>query len=118
MKRILSLLAFLIVLSSAASSQSTGNGNSGNGNPWGNGNWSELIVLLENGGQVPTPIVNQVLHAVKDWGRQTFGLSLGQMHQKYGNGELAIVYLSTSPPSLTFRVSYGGVLITSVIDVL
>jgi hypothetical protein len=87
-------------------------------------NWPGwLQPWLEGGGvdQMPQALVNHVLHAAKDWGQQTLGLSLGQMHQAYANGSLTIVYLPDSPPTtvIHFRVeSGGGLTIISIGDSL
>ncbi len=100
-----------------------GNGNNGNGNggygnngygqgnsPWANVNWPQwLINWLENGGQIPPLLAADVIFEARAWGQQNFGLSYGQMLQKYAQGSLTLEYISTAPPSLTFRVRYGGI---------
>jgi hypothetical protein len=147
MRRLLSGLAFslLIVTSVVAQGNGNGYGNGGNGNgygngsngnngngngsygygnpvngtgngygqgnsPWANVNWPQwLINWLENGGQIPPLLAMDVIWEARTWGQQQFGLSYGQMLQKYAQGSLTLEYISTAPPSLTFRVSYGGI---------
>ncbi len=118
MKRFLSILVFslLVTIPILGAAQGNGNGgNNGNGfgqansSQWANLNWPQwLTSWLENGGQIPMPLAVMTIHEAKDWGMQNFGLSQGQMLQRYFTGQLTITYISTSPPSLTFRVSYGG----------
>jgi hypothetical protein len=76
-------------------------------------------VWLENGGQGPVPmyLVTRVRLAARPWLIQTFGLSNGQIAQKWANGEITMTYLPTSPPTptLSFRVSFGGGLI--IVDI-
>jgi hypothetical protein len=107
-----------------------GYGNNGNGNggysnngygqgnsPWANVNWPQwLINWLENGGQIPPLLAADVIWEARAWGQQNFSLSYGQMLQKYAQGHLSITYLSTSPPSLTFRLIYGGLNVIVVTD--
>ncbi|MBK9451001.1 MAG: hypothetical protein IPN95_16660 [Bacteroidetes bacterium] len=107
-----------------------GYGNNGNGNggysnnaygqgnsQWANVNWPQwLINWLENGGQIPPVLAANVIWEARGWGQQTFSLNYGQMLQKYSQGQLTLEYLSTSPPSLTFRVRFGGLSITVIID--
>jgi hypothetical protein len=119
MKKVISLLAFLFFAFTfiAAQGNGCGNGNNGNGNSYGNGNsssaWSGywpnwIITWLENGGEVPTPLAVAVIHEARSWGQQNFGLNQGQMVAKYLQGQLTVAYVPTAPPSLIFRVSYGG----------
>ena len=83
-----------------------GQGNS----PWANVNWPQwLISWLENGGQIPPVLAADVIWEARSWGQQNFSLSYWQMLQKYAQGSLTIEYISTSPPSLTFRVRFGGI---------
>jgi hypothetical protein len=88
-----------------------GNGNGGwgnNGNPWA-GYWPQWVITwLENGGSVPMPLAVAVIREAREWGMQNFGLNQGQMIQKYFQGQLTVEYVPTAPPSLIFRVSYGG----------
>ncbi len=117
MKRFLFGIAFLLLSVSFAAAQ--GNGNGGNagagGNGWGNGAW--LTSWLQSGGAVPQPLAMRVILEARDWGMQSFGLTLGQMRQRYAQGLLTVTYVSTSPPSLTFRVAYdGGVSIINIED--
>lgn len=137
MKRLLGILAFgLLLVSSVAAQGSGGNGNNGNGygnnanggygngngnangqvnSPWGN--WPQwLINWLENGGQTPPLLAADVIWEARSWGQQNFGLSYGQMLQKYAQGSLTLTYISTAPPTLTFRVLYGGLSVTVVTD--
>lgn len=132
MKKIL-FLAVLLFFSFAfvhaqGNSGNNGNGN-GNGNPqqgWngGNGNnpWANinapqwLLTWLQNGGQVPMPLAVMVIHEARSWGQQNYGMNQGQMVVKYLQGLLTIEFVSTSPPSLTFRVRFGGGDIMVVID--
>lgn len=124
-KKLLGLL-FLIFLT-VGSAQAQGNGN-GQGNTSGSTqaqqstfqNWPPQVRLwLENGGQGQMPMLLQVrirLEA-RPWLQQAFGLSNGQIVQKWLNGEITVTYLPTAPPSptLTFRVEYGGGMILVVI---
>jgi hypothetical protein len=118
MKRFLSILAFLLVSFAFVAAQGNG-GNNGNGNWNGNGNngngngsavnaqqW--LLTYLQNGNPVPTILALDIIRQARDWGMQVCGLNLGQMIQKYFQGQLTVTFMSTSPPSMTFRVSYGG----------
>jgi hypothetical protein len=123
MKRFVSILALLLVSFAFVAAQGNG-GNNGNGNgngnggyssygqgngPWLNVNWPQwLINWLENGGQVPPVLAADVIWEARSWGQQNFGLSYLQMLQKYAQGQLTLTYISTSPPSLTFRVTFGG----------
>jgi hypothetical protein len=114
MKKLVTLVLFLLLLSSFAVAQGNGggngnsNGNNGNGQ-WGNANWPQFVITwLQNGGQVPLPLAVVVIHEARAWGMQNFGLNQGQMLQKYFQGQLTVEFVSTSPPSLTFRVRYGG----------
>jgi hypothetical protein len=110
MKRYLSLLAFLLVSFAFVAAQGNG-GNNGNGNN-GNGpsvnaqQW--LLTYLQNGNPVPTPLALDIIRQSRDWGLQVCGLYLGQMIQKYFQGQLTVEFVATSPPSWTFRVIYGG----------
>jgi hypothetical protein len=112
MKKFFVLCVFLALSATFVSAQ--GNGNNGNGNAWGNGQWANshwpgfVINWLQNGGQVPVPLAVMVIHEGRTWGMSNFGLSQGQMIQKYATGQLTIEFVSTSPPSLTFRISYSG----------
>jgi hypothetical protein len=111
MKKLVTLVLFLLLLSSFVVAQGNGggNGNNGYGNngQWGNANWPQFVITwLQNGGQVPLPLAVAVIHEARTWGMQNFGLNQGQMIQKYFQGQLTITFVSTSPPSLTFRVAY------------
>ena len=128
MRRLLSGLVFGLVFVATVAAQGNGNGNNGNGygnggnggygngngnaygqanSPWGN--WPQwLINWLENGGQTPPLLAADIIWEARAWGQQNFGLSYGQMLQKYAQGSLTLTYISTAPPTLTFRVSYGG----------
>jgi hypothetical protein len=126
MKRILFLLAFLLVSFAFVAAQGNG-GNNGNGygNNWnGNGNNGQgpfvnaqqwLIDYLEAGNPVPQWLGLEVVRKARDWGSQVCGLNLGQMIAKYFQGQLIVEYISTAPPSLTFRVTFGG-LSVDIID--
>jgi hypothetical protein len=139
MKKCIALLSILLLAVSWVAAQNTGNGSSGcntpggaqsNGNgPQGNSqnqaspyqNWPLPVrIWLDNGAQaaIPPLLIVRVRIAARPWLQQTFGLSMGQIIQKYNNGEITVVYLPTSPPSavLSFRVSYGGGLIIIEID--
>ena len=122
MKRFLSILAFSLFIITSIAAQGNGNGgfgNNGNGNggygngqgnsQWANVNWPQwLISWMENGGQVPMPLAVMVIHEAKEWGMQNFGFTQGQMLQRYVWGVFTIEFISTSPPSLTFRLRHGG----------
>ncbi len=137
MKKCIALLSFLLLGLSWVAAQNTGNGGSGNGCNQGNGpqvygqnqaspyqNWPLPVrIWLDNGAQgaVPSLLMARVRIAARPWLQQTFGLSMGQIIQKYNNGEITVVYLPTSPPSavLSFRVTYeGGAIIISIEDSL
>jgi hypothetical protein len=127
MRRLLSGLAFGLAIFTSMAAQGNGNGygNSGNGNGYGNngygqgdGSWAnvDLITWLENGGEIPPRLAAKVIFEARAWGQQQFGLNYGQMLQKYSQGLLTIQYLSTAPPTLMFRVSYGNLSISVIID--
>ncbi len=144
MKRLLSILAFSLFMITSIAAQGNGNGNgnggygnNGNGNggynnppgggqangyvqgnnPWVNVNWPQwLISWLQNGGQIPPLLAADVIWDARAWGMQNFGLSYGQMLQKYGQGQLTLQYVSTSPPTLLFRVRFGGLNIDVIVD--
>lgn len=78
--------------------------------------FSELVIWLENSGQVPQIVSLAAIKKASDWGQQTFGLSYGQMVSKYAQGQLTVSYVSVAPPSLVFRVNYGGFGITVILD--
>ncbi len=130
MKKIL-FLAVLLLFSFAfvhaqgnSGNIGNGNGNSqqgwngGNGNnPWANINAPQwLLSWLQNGGQVPMPLAVMVIHEARTWGQQNFGMNQGQMVAKYLQGLLTIEFVSTSPPSLTFRVRLGGGDVMVILD--
>ncbi len=92
-----------------------GQGNS----PWANANWPQwLINWLENGGQIPPLLAMDVIWEARAWGQQNFGWSYGQLLQNYAQGTLTLEYISTAPPSLTFRLRYGGTTTVVIIDIL
>jgi hypothetical protein len=128
-KKLLGLLFFVLLTVGSVLAQGNGNGGSGSGSGnQGHGvsnsqaqtspfqNWPLPVRLwLEIGGQGQIPVVLQVrvrLEA-RPWLQQAFGLSNGQIVQKWLNGEITVTYVPTVPPSptLTFRVEYGGGLI-------
>lgn len=127
MKRFLSILAFSLLVVASVAAQGNGNGNNWNGNngngnggngnaygqansPWANANWPQwLVSWLENGGQIPQILALDVIWEARAWGMQNFSLNYPQMLQKYAQGQLTLEYISTSPPSLTFRVRFGGI---------
>ncbi len=124
MKRVTLWLLFSMLAFSATYSQCNGNGgygNNGSGNggygnngnggnsQWANTHWPQWVITwLENGGQVPMPLAVAAIREARAWGMQNFGLNQGQMLVKYLQGQLTVEYVSTAPPSLTFRVSYSG----------
>lgn len=132
MKRVTLWLLFSMLAFSATYSQCNGNGNgngnggygnngngnggygnNGNGNggnsQWANTNWPQWVITwLENGGQVPMPLVVAAIREARTWGMQNFGLNQGQMLVKYLQGQLTVEYISTAPPTLTFKISFGG----------
>jgi hypothetical protein len=128
MKKILALVLFLLCTLTVVQAQGNGNGNGnsqgngqGNGNnsgwAWGNGGgFNALVTYLENGGQVPQVISLAAIYKARDWGQQTSGLNYGQMVVKYAQGQLTVTYLSVAPPSLVFRVFYGGGSIQVILD--
>jgi hypothetical protein len=106
MKNIVAALALVLLTACTVVAQNNGNGL---GNAGGNANWPTWVqAWVQNGGQVPHPLALRVVREARQWGQQNFGLNLGQMIQKYMIGELTVELVATSPPSLTFRVSYGG----------
>lgn len=115
LKRFLFGLAFLLAAMSFVAAQGNGGGN-GSGNSYAWGNQQSLINWLENGGSIPRPLAMRVIHEAREWGMANFGLSQGQMVQKYNQGLLTIEYLYTAPPTLTFKVSFGGGLCIIVIE--
>lgn len=128
MKKILALLLFLLVSLTVVHAQGNwgGNGNNqgngqsngnNNGWAWGNcGGLNALVTYLENGGQVPQVISLAAIYNARDWGWQEFRLNYGQMVAKYAQGQLTVTYISTTPPSLVFRVSYGGQVVVVILD--
>lgn len=54
------------------------------------------------------PLAVAVIHEAKDWGQQNYGMNQGQMVSKYLQGLLKLEYVTTAPPALVFRVSFGG----------
>jgi hypothetical protein len=122
MKKLLTLVMFLLLLSSFVVAQGNGGGNGNNGNGQGNGPWSNtnlpqfITTWLQNGGQIPQPVAVAVIREARSWGQQTCGLNQGQMIQKYFQGLLTVEFVSTSPPSMTFRVSFGGNVIFIILE--
>jgi hypothetical protein len=143
MRRFLSGLAFSLIIITSIAAQGNGNGgygnngngnggygNNGNGNggygnngfgqgnsAWANVNWPQWVInWLENGGQIPPLLAANVIWEARAWGQQNFSLGYGQMLQRYAQGNLTLSYLSTSPPSLTFRVAFGGLNVIVVVD--
>ncbi len=135
MRRFILSLAFSLLIVASLAAQGNGYGNGGNGNngngnggygnngfgqgnsPWANANWPQgLINWLENGGQIPPLLAMDVIWEARPWGQQQFGLSYGQLLQKYAQGSLTLEYISTAPPTLTFRVRFGGGNISVIID--
>lgn len=126
MKKILALVSFLFVALISVHAQGNGNGNAyghnngnnnGNGWAWGNGGGlNALVTYLENGGQVPQVVSLAAILKAREWGQQTFGLNYGQMIAKYAQGQLTVTYVSVAPPSLVFRVRYGGIDIQVILD--
>lgn len=119
MKRLVTVLAFILLTVGIVAAQGNGGGQgNGNGSPvngggngyaWGNSNWSNwLIQQLENGGEVPNVIALSAIWKAREWGQQTFGLNYGQMVARYAQGSLTVTYISTAPPALVFRVEFGG----------
>ena len=114
MRKFIFLGLFLVFSAGAASAQNGGNGygwgnSSGSYNPWANGNWPQFVInWLQNGGQVPMPLAVVAIREARDWGMATLGLTQGQMLVKYLSGQLTIEYVPTAPPTLTFRITYGG----------
>jgi hypothetical protein len=126
-KNLLGLLLIVLLTVGVVVAQGNGGSGSGNGNH-GHGlsgtqaqtspyqNWPMPVrVWLDGGGQgqIPMLLVARVRLAARPWLMQTFGLSNGQIMQKWANGEIVMTYLPTSPPTPTlfFRVSLGGGLI-------
>jgi hypothetical protein len=112
MKKILGILALLLVSFTFVAAQGNG-GNNGNG--YGNNGQGPsfnaqqwLIDYLEAGNPVPHWLALDVIRDAREWGSQVCGLNLGQMIAKYLQGQLTVEYISTAPPSFTFRISYGG----------
>jgi hypothetical protein len=69
---------------------------------------------LQNGNPVPTLLALDIIRQARDWGMQVCGLNLGQMIQKYFQGQLTVEFLATSPPSWTFRVRFGNLDVTII----
>lgn len=61
---------------------------------------------------IPQNLVVKILQEARDY----FGMSLGQMIQAYRSGDCTIQWMQTNPPSMTFRVTYGGNHINIIIE--
>jgi hypothetical protein len=135
MKRYLSLLAFFFVTFSYIAAQGNGGGghqgSGGSGSGSGSGHngsqsstspWAGMNIpnswkhWLNNGGNMPGDMRDAILVKAATWGMQNFGFTVNQMKQRYNQGTLTIQYLTTAPPTLSFRVSYGGGNISVIID--
>ena len=104
-----------------------GNGGSGSGSglhgsnqnnsPWAGMNipnsWKHW---LDNGGNMPGDLRDAILFKASTSGFQAFALPLNLLRQRYNQGTLIITYVATAPPSLSFRVSFGGTDIILIID--
>jgi hypothetical protein len=73
-------------------------------------------VALISSEPISDAMVARVIHAAAAWGMDNFGLSEAQMLQKYEAGTLGIELVSFTGTSWTFKVTCGGVAITSIID--
>lgn len=140
MKKLVSLLAFTILVYTSVAAQSNGGGHgSGHGNghqgsgsggsgsghqgsqssnsPWAGMNipnsWKHW---LESGGNMPGDMRDAILTKASVWGMQNFGLTVNQLKQRYNQGTLTITYVATAPPTLTFQVSFGGGLTIVIIE--
>ena len=115
MKKYIVVLSFLLFSVSWVAAQNNGNDN---GHGCGSGNsWPAWVQSCLNASTpVPMPVCLKVVRDCRQWGQQNFGLNLGQMFQKYFQGEMTVDLIQTAPPSLTFRVSYGGIGITIILD--
>ena len=123
MKKLLTLLVFTLAMGTFVAAQSNGGipfcgyGTS-NSSAWSGCNWPNWVVSwLQEGGAIPQPLAVRVIRESRAWG-QALGLNQGQMIHQYNQGLLTIEYLATTPPPpfLMFRVVYGGVLDTIIID--
>ena len=96
------VLALMIGSNQAAKAQN-------NGNP--------IYPAWVTTGQIPQNVAVHLVQEVRPMLQQAFGLSLGQLIQRYNNGQLTIVIETTSPPTVVvFRVSYGGISIEIIDD--
>ena len=112
------------------SGSGSGSGGSGSGHHGSGGHGSAaqphwpapVQSWLDNGAQGPIPqvLLNRVRQDAKPWLMQTFGLTNGQIQQRYNNGQITITYIATAPPTpvLSFRVAYGGLTIIIIMDTL
>ncbi len=115
MKKYIVVLSFLLFSVSWVAAQNNGNGNGhgcGNGNSWPS--WVQSC--LNSSTPVPMPVCIKVVRECRQWGQQNFGLNLGQMIQKYFQGEMTVELIQTAPPTLTFRVIYGGGAVVVILD--
>jgi hypothetical protein len=104
-KLIYSLLPVLFLLLGAASSNAQTNGS-----VQSNGYVNGQVVPLN-----PATTI-RILREAQPYFETHAGLSLGQLIQLYREGACTITLVNTMPPSLTFEVSSGGILIVVIID--
>jgi hypothetical protein len=68
-------------------------------------------------GEIPQNVAIRLAQEARPVFQQAFDLSLGQLIQRYQDGQLTIAIEATSPPTVVvFRVTYGGISITVVDD--
>jgi hypothetical protein len=75
-----------------------------------------LQTWVDNGGPMPDALVSAVIHQAAGWGMQTLHLTEAEMLAKYATGEIKIAFDPAALPALSFRVSAGNVLITTILD--
>jgi hypothetical protein len=132
MKNLVLFLGILIAASTIAVAQN-GCGGSGSGASSGSGSGSGsghgyhghhnnrqmpawVQSCLNGTASLPQNICVRVIRECRQWGQQNFGLNQGQMIQKFNQGLLTVELIQTNPPSLTFRVTYGGIGTIEIID--
>ena len=110
------MLGLLLGLSQSASAQNVPGNNNGPG--WSNGNnGAPQYPAWVNTGNIPNWAALLVIYEATPTYQQAFGLQYLQLLNKYRIGQLTITILTTNPPStVTFRVSYGGIDISILID--
>jgi hypothetical protein len=109
MKRVLFLLAFMLLTTVTVAAQGNGNGNSS-----GNGNGSNAQQAPVG---IPWQVARRVLQEAAPYFQQELNLNFGQLIQKYFQGACTITLVATNPPTNNiYRVAIGGTAIVIVMD--